>query len=430
MKRRDFFRASALPIAIGTAGSATLLSGLSSCAAPATDESDKKSPFDALQSMTDDVRKITVDERKGRIAKAQQLMLENKIGAIYLDGGTSMEYFTGIRWGNSERMMAAIIPSKGDVKYVSPHFVEARVRELMTIGDDVRVWEEHESPYKVVATIFSDLGVKTGKVGMEERVRFFLFDGIRKEATTLDFVSADPVTMNCRMIKSPAELALMQKANDVTIESYRAAIPFLKEGMSPGDFSNYISQAHTKLGARGGAFASFGAASAFPHGSSTPQTLKMGDVVLMDGGCSIGGYASDITRTIVFGEPTKRQKEVWDLEKAAQAAGFASAKLGDPCENVDIAARKVITDAGFGPGYKVPGLPHRTGHGIGMDGHEWGNMVFGNKTPLQPGMCFSIEPNISIYGEFGIRLEDCAYMTEQGVKWFSQPSVAIDKPFA
>jgi len=424
MKRRDFIRTTAV-----TAGSATVLSGLSNCTDPAAKEAES-SPLDGLKSMMDGVKPITVEERMNRIEKAQRLMTENKIDAIFLDGGTSMDYFTGIRWGTSERMMAVIIPAKGDIKYVSPHFEEERVRELMTIGEDVRVWEEHESPYKLVAGIFADLGIRTGRIGMEERVRFFLYDGIRKEAGTLDYQSADPVTINCRMFKSPAELALMQKANDITIAAYRAAVTQLKEGMSPGDFSGIIADAHRRLGARGGAFASFGAASAFPHGSSTPQKLQPGDVVLFDGGCSVHGYASDITRTIVFGEPTKRQREIWDLEKASQAAGFAAAKLGDPCENVDIASRKVITDAGFGPGYKVPGLPHRTGHGIGMDGHEWGNMVLGNKTPLQPGMCFSIEPTVSIYGEFGIRLEDCAYMTEEGVKWFSEPSPAIDKPFS
>ena len=421
LSRRNFIRNS-----VATAGAVTIMSGMEGCSpAPETASSN---PLDNLKSMTNDIVPISVEERQGRIAKAQRLMVENKIDAIFLDGGTSMEYFTGIRWGTSERMMAAIIPSKGEVMYVSPHFEEARVRELMTIGKDVRVWEEHESPYKVVASIFSDWGIRTGKIGMEERVRFFLYDGVRKEASTLEYTSADPVTINCRMFKSPPELALMQKANEVTLESYRASIPLLKAGMSPGDFSVIVSDTHRRLGARGSAFASFGTATAFPHGSSTPQKLKEGDVVLMDGGCSVGGYASDITRTVVFGEPTKRQREIWDLEKASQAAGFAAAKLGEPCENVDIASRKVITDAGFGPGYQVPGLPHRTGHGIGMEGHEWGNMVLGNKTPLQPGMCFSIEPTICIYGEFGIRIEDCAYMTEQGVKWFTEPSSSIEKP--
>jgi Xaa-Pro dipeptidase len=421
IKRRDFIRASA------GIGAAAVVSGMTSNAYA---QSKSSSSFDDLKPLADKVTPISVEERKARIEKAQRLMVENKIGAIYLDGGTSMEYFTGMKWGNSERMMAAIIPAKGDVKYVGPHFEEERIRELLVIGNDVRVWEEHESPYKVVTGIFSDLGIKSGKIGMEERVRFFLFDGIRKEASHLEYVSADPVTVPCRMIKSAAEIALMQVANDITLESFRAAVGMLEKGMTQYDFGGAISKAHSKQGASGGALVSFGKASAFPHGSKAPQQLQEGDVVLMDGGCRVEGYSSDITRTIVFGEPTKRQREIWNLEKASQEAGFAAAKLGVACEQVDIAARKVITDAGFGPGYKVPGLPHRTGHGIGMDGHEWGNMVLGNKLLLQPGMCFSVEPTISIYGEFGIRLEDCVYMTEQGPKWFSQTSPSIDKPFA
>jgi Xaa-Pro dipeptidase len=223
----------------------------------------------------------------------------------------------------------------------------------------------------------------------------------------------------------------MQKATDITLAAYKVGISLLEEGMSPGDFAAITAQAHEKLGAQGGISVNFGEASAYPHGSIEPQKLKKGDIVLMDGGCEVEGYASDISRTIVFGmEPTKRQREIWDLEKKAQAAGFAAAQLGSPCENVDFAARKVIVDGGFGPDYKIPGLPHRTGHGIGMDGHEWGNMVKGNKLPLQAGMCFSIEPNISIYGEFGVRLEDCAYMTADGAKWFSQPSISISEPIA
>ena len=423
ISRRNFIRSSAV-----SAGAVTMLSGMSSC--EPSKKTPDKSPLDELKSLSADVVPISNEERKSRMEKAQRLMTDNKIDAIFLDGGTTMEYFTGIRWGNSERMMSAIIPAKGEVKYVGPHFEEERIRELMKIGTDLRTWEEHESPYKLVAQVFSDLRIRTGKIGMEERVRFFLYDGIRREAAHIEYLSADPVTVPCRMFKSPAELALMQKANDITLASYKAAYPLLKEGMSQQDFTSLIAEAHGKLGAPGGAFASFGAPTAFPHGSSTPQELKKGDVVLFDGGCRVGGYSSDITRTVVFGEPTKRQREIWNLEKESQAAGFAAAKLGDPCENVDIAARKVITDAGFGPGYKVPGLPHRTGHGIGMDGHEWGNMVLGNKQPLRPGMCFSIEPTISIYGEFGIRLEDCAYMMEEGLKWFTQPSPSIDQPFA
>ncbi|WP_373330863.1 M24 family metallopeptidase [Salmonirosea aquatica] len=262
-------------------------------------------------------------------------------------------------------------------------------------------------------------------------MRFFIVDGLRKVAPQFEYVSGDPVTVPCRLIKSATELALMQKATDITVAAMKIGISSLKEGMAPSEFSEIVATAHRKLGAVNDfAMANFAEASAFPHGSTQPQKLKKGDVVLMDCGCLVQGYASDISRTIVFGaEPTARQLEIWNLEKKAQLAGFAAAQLGAPCESVDAAARKVLTDAGFGPGYKLPGLPHRTGHGIGMEGHEWGYIVKGNQLPLQPGMCFSIEPNISIVGEFGVRHEDCVHMTEAGPQWFSQPSVSISQPF-
>ncbi len=420
IKRRDFIRLSA-----GTAAGTSLLYYISSCAKP------KGTPMDDLKSMTDNVVPITVQEREARIEKAQRLMVENKIEALLLDSGTSLTYFTGVSWWPSERTMIAIIPAKGEVKYVSPAFEADRLRQLIKIGKDVRTWEEHESPYAQIATAIKDLGIRNGNIGIEERLRFFIFDGVRKEASHLNYISGDPVSVPCRLIKSPAELALMQRANDITIAAHKVVVSMLREGMTPDEFSTLATEAHSRLGASGGTGVNFGKASAYPHGSIEPQKLKKGDIVLLDGGCNVGGYSSDISRTVVFGaEPTKRQREIWNLEKKAQAAGFAAAKIGDPCENVDIAARKVLVDAGFGPGYKVPGLPHRTGHGIGMDGHEWGNMVLGNKMPFQAGMCFSIEPNISIYGEFGVRLEDCVYMTEAGPKWFSEPSPAIDRPFA
>jgi len=385
---------------------------------------------DQLKRLTDDVEPITVKEREERIAKAQGLMTTNKINAIVLDSGTSLEYFTGISWWPSERTMVAIIPAKGSVKYVCPGFEEARFRELIILGKEVYAWQEDESPYKLIATIFKDAGITTGNIGMEERLRFFVMDGIRKEAPHLNYISADPVTIPCRMIKSAAELALMQKASDITVAAIKAGISQLHEGMSSGDFAAVVDAAHRQLGGDPDfALCLFGEASAFPHGSIQPRKLKKGDIVLMDCGCRVHGYSSDITRTIVFGEPTKRQLEIWNLEQHSQAAGFAAAKPGTACEAVDAAARKVITDAGFGPGYKLPGLPHRTGHGIGMDGHEWGNMVKGNKKLLEPGMCFSIEPTISIPGEFGVRLEDCAYMTADGPRWFSQPSPSISQPF-
>lgn len=421
IKRREFLRLSA--------GNAALLYGFPAVLGTASGAD--PAALQQLRSMTGDVVPITLEERKTRIEKAQRLMTENNIGAIVLDAGTSMAYFTGITWGGSERPMLAIIPAQGEVKYVSPAFEAERLRELIKIGTEVRVWEEDESPYKVAAGIIKDYGIRAGTVGMEERVRFFIFDGIRKEASYLNYVSADPVTAACRMIKSPAELALMQKANDLTVAAYKACIALLHEGMTPAEFSSTAEDAFSRLGVRGGLSANFGEASAFPHGSIQTQHLKKGDIVLMDDGCKVEGYCSDISRCIVYGAaPTPRQQQIWDLEKKAQGAAFAAARPGVPCEEVDAAARKVLMDAGFGPGYKLPGLPHRTGHGIGMDMHEWGNMVKGNKSPLRPGMCFSVEPMIAIYGEFGVRLEDCAYMTEDGPRWFSEPSPAIDRPFA
>jgi Xaa-Pro dipeptidase len=386
----------------------------------------------ALRPMTAGIVPIALTERQARIAKAQRLMAENKIDAILLEGGSSLFYFTGVRWGLSERPFVAVIPAKGEMAWVSPGFEEARARELIELGGrDLRTWQEDESPYRLVAGILKDRGVTSGRVGVEERLRFFVFNGVKQEAPNVEYVSADPITAGCRMIKSATEIALMQRANDMTIAAYKAGLATLREGMTQNDLRNNIQAAYRAIGANNGVVAvSFGEYSAFPHGSITPQKLKEGDVVQIDDGCQVDGYQSDITRTVVFGKPTQRQIDVWSLEHRAQAAAFAAAKVGTPCEAVDAAARKVITDAGFGPGYKVPGLPHRTGHGIGLDGHEWTNFVKGNRTPIRPGMCFSDEPMIAIYGEFGIRLEDCLYITESGPKFFTQPSPAIDRPFA
>jgi Xaa-Pro aminopeptidase len=373
---------------------------------------------------------ISDDERKVRIENARKLMTDNGMGAIVLEPGTSMTYFTNVRWGLSERPFLLVIPAKGELAYVTPGFEEQRARELTGSVKDVRVWQEDEDWGKVVAGILNDRGITTGKVGFEERVRFFIAYGVHTATPAVQFTLATPVTAGCRMIKSPAEIALMQRANDITIAAYKAAFATLHAGMTQFEFQRNVRAAFDALGGPGGsAGAQFGQYSAFPHGSITPQRLKDGDVVLVDGGCSIEGYQSDITRTTVFGTPSKRQADVWNLEKAAQTAAFKAAQVGATCESVDAAARKVITDAGFGPDYKVPGLPHRTGHGIGMDGHEWTNFVRGNKTKLAPGMCFSDEPMIAIYGEFGIRLEDCLYITENGPKFFTQQSPSIEKPF-
>jgi len=386
--------------------------------------------FDELRPMTDGIAPITVEERQARVARARRLMADAHLDAIFLEAGSSLFYFTGVRWGRSERMTAAVLPARGEIAYVCPAFEEPRLREQLVVGDDVRVWQEHEDPCRLVAGILRDRGVAAGRVGIEETVRFFLFDGIRREAPHLALASADPVTVGCRAQKSPAEIALMQRASDITAEAYKATLRRLEEGMSKEAFSALAAAAHKALGVRGGIGVQFGQATAFPHGSREPAALKEGDVVLMDGGCTVEGYHSDISRTIVFGTPTQRQRDVWELEKLAQAAAFDAAQLGAPCEAVDAAARKVITDAGFGPDYDVPGLPHRTGHGIGLDVHEWHHIVRGNTTPLAVGMCFSNEPMIAIYGEFGVRLEDCIYIAEDGPRFFTEPSPSIEQPFA
>ena len=414
MKRRDFVRNS-----VTLAGAAALAPHAELLATPSSLTG--SAPLPPVASITD-------AERAARIEKARRLMRENGIDAMVLEGSTSMFYYTGVRWGNSERTFAVVIPQKGELAWVTPGFEEERARELIPHPVDVRAWQEDESPYRLIASILRDRDA-TGTIGMEERLRFFIFDGIRQELPQAKFVSATPVTAGCRMIKSPAEIALMQRANDITLAAIGATVKLLKAGMTNGEVSSAFGrEVRSRGGVSDGALVIFGKYTAFPHGSVQPQRLTEGDVVLIDGGCTVEGYAADITRTTVFGTPTARMRQVWDLEKKAQSAAFAAAQVGATCESVDAAARKVITDAGYGPGYKVPGLPHRTGHGIGLDGHEWTNFVKGNSTRLAPGMCFSDEPTIVNYGEFGIRLEDCLYITETGPKFFTPQSPSIEQP--
>jgi Xaa-Pro dipeptidase len=412
MSRRDLLKAAAL------AGAATVAS--------------QTRLFDAVAAHAAEVEAKVVPisdvERLARIEKARRLMVENGIEAMLLEGGTSMFYYTGVRWGNSERPFAVVIPARGELAWVTPGFEEQRARELIRFSTDVRVWQEDESPYRVIAGILRDRGA-TGKVGIEERVRFFVSDGVRQEMPSLQLVSATPVTAGGRMFKSPAEIALMQRASEITLQAIGATFASLKEGMTNEQVSEAVAARTRKLGGKAdGALVIFGKYTAFPHGSVQPQTLREGDVVLIDAGCTVEGYTSDITRTSVYGTPTQRMRDVWDVEQRAQNAAFAAAQVGATCESVDAAARKVITDAGFGPDYKVPGLPHRTGHGIGLDGHEWTNFVRGNTTRLAPGMCFSDEPTIAIYGEFGIRHEDCLHMTESGPRFFNPQSRSIERP--
>ncbi len=386
--------------------------------------------IDDLSPMTDGIIPIGVAERKHRVQKAAGLMTEHGMDAVILEPGSGLYYFTGIQWKRTERVTAAILLAGGDLVYICPEFEEQRLRELITLGTDVHTWQEHESPYALIAGILKDAS-RVRRIGIEESIRFFLYDGLRREAPSIEFLSADPVTIACRAYKSPAEIALMQRATDITAEAFKICISLLREGMSQEEFAANSRAAHKALGVTGEISCQFGPGTAYPHGSKKHPYLTRGDVVLMDGSCTVDGYFSDISRTIVFGTPpTPRQREIWDLEKRAQAAAFAAARIGMTCGDVDAAARNVITAAGFGPGYKVPGLPHRTGHGIGLDIHEWHHIVPESRTPLMPGMCFSDEPMIAIYGEFGVRLEDCIYMAEDGPRFFSRPSPSIEQPFA
>jgi Xaa-Pro dipeptidase len=386
----------------------------------------------AMASLRGDTPPIGVDERAARIARAQALMREAGIDALYLDASSSMTYFTGLQFKRSERMHAAVLPARGDIVYISPAFEVEKLRTMISIGGEIAAWEEHEDPTALVTETVRRLGAPRGTIALDEATPFHTFDGLRRAGNAYTFVNAAAITAGCRMIKSDHEVALMQTAKTITMAAHKAAARILREGITTTEVQQFLAAAHQKLGAEGPpAFNSvlFGEATAYPHGVPYPPTLKHGDMVLIDIGAPVDGYLSDITRSYVFGEPTKRQRDIWNLEKAAQAAGFAAAKPGNLCEDIDAAARGVITGAGFGPGYATPGLPHRTGHGIGLDVHEGPYLVKGDKTVLRPGMTFSNEPMICIYGQFGVRLEDHMLITETGARWFTEPAHSVDDPF-
>lgn len=386
----------------------------------------------ALQSMRGQVAPITVDERRARLEKARGLMRANAIDALMLTGGTSMEYFTGIRWGLSERLLAAIVPVRGSAFLVTPKFEEERAMEQAHLGPlgkeaEVFAWEEHEDPYALIAQGLKARGLSTATIGAEETVRFVFADGAA-HIPNVKVVSGTPVTAGCRTIKDAHELALMRFASQVTLKAYEAAWKSLKEGMTQDDFARLVAQAHAQLGYSGSAGVQVGKYSALPHGSATPQVVREGSILLIDGGCKVEGYASDISRTFVLGKPTQKMKDVFEIELRAQTAALKAARPGLPCEAVDAAARKVIVDAGYGPDYKY--FSHRVGHGMGMDGHEWPYLVKGNTLPLAPGMVFSDEPGIYIPGEFGIRLEDDMVITDSGAELFTPQSTSLEQPFA
>jgi Xaa-Pro dipeptidase len=385
----------------------------------------------ALHSRRSEATPITVEERATRQEKARRLMRENDLAAILLAPSTSLRYFTGIRWEGGERLFAMVLPAKDEAFYISPAFEEGRAREQIAQAPngskpDLRIWQEDESPFERVAQGLRDHGIK-GTVGIEETVKFVFSDNIRRASPSIAFASATPVTAGCRMIKSKHEIDLMRLAAKVTLAAYEATYRSMKVGMTQKDIEQMIESAHQQLGFEGGADVQVGEYSSFPHGSVQPQAIREGTIVMIDGGCSVEGYQSDITRTFVLGKASDKMKQVFDIVHRAQSAALAAAKPGVEAGSVDAAARKVITDAGYGPDYKY--FTHRLGHGMGMDGHEWPYLVRGNETTLQPEMTFSDEPGIYIGGEFGIRLEDDMHILENGAELFTQQSPSLEDPF-
>jgi Xaa-Pro dipeptidase len=432
ISRRGFVKAGGL--AVGAAAAVRPL--LASQREEKLDDTSLPASIARLKSRKGEAVAITREERQGRQERARKLMSENGLDAIVLMEGTSLKYFTGIGWWGGERLFALVLPAKGAAFYVCPAFEEGRAREQLGNAPegehpDVRTWQEDDNPYHVLSQGLKERGLATGKLGIEESVRFVFSDGISKAAPQVVLVSATPVTAGCRMIKSAPELALMQLANQITLAAYEATYHAMREGMTQHDVSGLIDSAYGKLGFEGEASVQVGEYSALPHGSRTPQVIREGTIVMIDDGCEVEGYQSDITRTFVLGKASSpdssKMQKVFDIVHRAQAAALAAARAGVECGAVDGAARKVITDAGFGPDYKY--FSHRVGHGIGMDGHEWPYLVRGNTTKLQPGMTFSDEPGIYIRGEFGVRLEDDMHITENGAELFTPQSPSLEDPF-
>jgi Xaa-Pro dipeptidase len=386
-----------------------------------------------LQSRKSEATPITREERHSRQERARQLMVENAIDAIVVTEGTSLRYFTGIHWWGGERLFAFVLPAKGAAFYVCPGFEEGRAREQIANAPegeqaDIRIWQEDGSPYRRLAQGLTDRGIAGGKIGLEETMRFVFTDGISKATSQAIVASATPVTAGCRMIKSVHEIQLMRLASEVTLSVYEAVYEALHEGMMQNDVGSLIDRAYDRLGFPGEASVMIGEFTAFPHGSTTPQVIRGGSVIMIDDGCRVEGYQSDITRTFVVGKATDKMKQVFDIVHRAQSVALRAARPGVECASIDAAARKVITDAGYGPDYHY--FTHRLGHGLGMDGHEWPYLVRANATKLQTNMTTSNEPGIYIGGEFGIRLEDDMHITENGAELFTPQSPSLENPFA
>jgi Xaa-Pro dipeptidase len=382
-----------------------------------------------LSDITGGAVPIGPEERAGRLARAQGLMKANGIGAILIEPGSTMVYFTGVQWWRSERLTAVIIPVEGQPCVVTPYFEEPSVRETLAVPAEIRVWQEDRNPLAVVAGFLRDRKLANRPVGIEETARFFAFDGLQQALPGVRLVSANPVVRGCRMVKTAPEIALMQLATDVTMAAYRWVYPRVEAGMTGAEVGALMTAATRKLGGSPEfSMVLIGEASAYPHGSKQVHRVANGQVVLMDCGCTVEGYQSDVSRSWVHGAPSAEQRKVWDTVAKGQQVALAAARIGAPAGSIDDAVRRFYESQGYGPGYRLPGLSHRTGHGIGMDGHEPVNLVRGEATPLAPGMCFSDEPGLYLPGKFGIRIEDCFHMTEAGPVWFSTPPRRIEAP--
>jgi Xaa-Pro dipeptidase len=388
--------------------------------------------FSGVKPLGARVHPVQADEFNQRIEHAQRLMSDAvpKYDALFFSSGTSLYYFTGIRWGLSERLLGLVLPRAGRPILIVPAFEEGRLREKLHLPLEVRIWQEDQSPTKIGAATLADRGIRSGRMGIEETAGFTFFDHLRQAAPAFEFVSADPVTIACRAHKSAHELELMRLACAATFDVFRATFASLKEGMSQEDIGHLVEGGFAKMNLRGGALVLLGASAALPHGTVQPQKLKEGDVVLIDGGCAMEGYESDVTRTSVFGKPTERMLRVFELVRGAQHAALDAARAGRLSGTVDDAARAVIIGAGYGPDYKF--FTHRLGHGIGLDGHEHPYLVRGSKTILEPGMTFSNEPGIYIPGEFGLRCEDDMVIAADGPAQLLTPGFApsLEKPFS
>ena len=410
------------------AASALLTAGKTPLAATAPPSAPKKQP--SLKPMTTGAQPISAAERATRLAKLQDLMHQQKVAALLVEAGTTLDYFTGVNWHLSERVTAAVIPASGKIVIVTPFFEQPTIEEMLQVPAEVRPWQESESPFALIAAILNDGSLPAGALAVDVNTRFFVFDTVTQALKTQrTVVSGTQLVRACRMFKSPAELALLSVANDVTLAALRYVHAHLEVGMHTADVAGLMEETTVALGAAPEfSLALLNEASAFPHGSKVSQAIRDGSVVLMDCGCIVHGYQSDISRTWVFGEPTPRQRKVWDTVKRGQEIALETAKIGTPVGEIDTAVRTYYESQGWGKNYALPGLPHRTGHGIGLDGHESPYLVRNDKTALQPGMCFSDEPGIYIPGEFGVRLEDCWHMTESGPKLFTPLAKSLDDP--